>query len=448
MLGVIAALVLTMPPAQTLADIASSVFAQGGTPGMAVTVVQHGSVAYSGGFGYADPAAKRPATPDTRFAIGSLSKQFTAVSVLSLVQNGRLSLDDRLAKYFPQLPHADTITIRELLNQTSGLHNYPDTREHAWPLSGHVSLENIIAVLATDKPDFAPGTRYEYSNSNYTVLAAIVQKVSGVPFERYLQQHIFDRLGMRESGYGYALQHSGNLAVPYVGGKPAPMQLTLDLYGGAGGIISTANDLARWDAALLAGSILDARSMRELWTAGHPASGSSNYAMGFVADTLDGHSYVWHNGYAPYAGGYCYNAIFPQQHLAIVVLTNGDIESEQGKPETLVRRIFEAYVPPTALRGDPAIGALAKKTLRGFQTGDVDRADMTPGFAAILTPAVLRQSKTIWAPLGEPQSFSLTGTSTRDGSTEYIYRVEFPGGNVESLVIFIKSGKVAGFTMR
>jgi D-alanyl-D-alanine carboxypeptidase len=448
MLAAIAAVfVMLAPAAQTLSNIAASVFAQGGTPGMAVTVLQHGRVVYSEGFGYADPAAKKAATPNTRFAIGSLSKQFTAVSALMLVQSGKLSLDDRLAKFFPNLPNAKSITIRELLNQTSGLHNYPNTDEHPWPLEGPVELAKILGILATDKPDFAPGEKYEYSNSNYTVLAAIVQKVSGVPFGEYLQKHIFEPLHMSRSGYGYAMQQSGDLAVPYAGGMPASPRISLDLYAGAGGVVSTAADMARWDRALLGGTLLNAPEMQALWTPGHPAQGGSSYAMGFVADSLDGHSYVWHNGYTPNAGGYCYNALFPQQHLGIVVLTNGGIDTEQGKPETLVRRIFEAYVPVRAMQDDPAIAALAQKTLRGFQTGDVDRADMTPGFAAFVTPEVVARSESAWAPLGEAQSFTLTGRNTSQGATQYVYRVEFPGGTVESLYIFIRNGKVAGFTM-
>lgn len=445
--AMMAVFLMLAPTSQALGDIAKSVFAQGGTPGMAVAVVHNGQVVFSGGFGYADPASTKSATPDTRFAVGSLSKQFTAVSVLTLVQDGKLSLDDRLAKFFPKFPNASTITIRQLLNQTSGLHNYPNTDEHAWPLSGAVDLDTILTTLATDKPDFAPGEKYEYSNSNYTVLAAIVQQVSGAPFGRFLEQRIFKPLGLSRSGYGYVMQRAGDLAVPYIGKNPAPLQISLDLYAGAGGVVSTANDMARWDEALLRGSLLQVAQARLLWTPGRPQTGESSYAMGFVADTLDEQPYVWHNGYTPYAGGYCFNAIFPQQHLAVIVLTNGGIDDEQGKPETLVRRIFEAYVPPSPLHADAAITALAQKMLRGFQSGQVDRSVMTPGFAAYVTPAVLARATAVWAPLGEARSFALTSTGESRGAMRYIYRVQFPGGIVKSVYLFVRDGKAAGFTM-
>ncbi len=449
MIAAIAAiLMLLSPTVKTISGIAASVFAQGGAPGMAIAVVRDGKVVYSGGYGYADPASRAAATPQTRFAIGSLSKQFAAVSVLSLVQHGKLSLNDKVATFFPKLPNADEMTIRELLNQTSGLHNYPDTREHAWPLSGSVDPGAIIDVLATDKPDFAPGAHYAYSNSNYTVLAAIVQKVTGMPFAQYLQQSIFSPLGMSRSGYGYALQQTGDLAVPYVAGKPAPKAVTLDLYAGAGAIVSTASDMALWDEALLGGSLLDAQGMNLLFTPGRPADAQSIYGMGFIVDTLDGHPYMWHNGYAPGAGGYCYNAIFPQQHLAVVILTNGDISSEQGKPETLAARIFESYVPVRALQADPAITALAKEVLRGFQNGNIDRAEMTPSFSAFVTPAILAQAKAAWSSLGEAQSFTLTSTSAQEGATQYLYRVEFPDGVVKTVYMAIADGKVSGFTLR
>jgi len=128
------------------------------TPGVAVAILHHGSIVYEAGFGTAGPNNAR-VTPATRFAIGSLTKQFTAVAALQLVRQGKLSLDDRLKKFLPELPNASPITIRELLNQTSGLHNYPNP-QHEWPKSGAVQSSRLIAYFAKDLSDFTPGRKW------------------------------------------------------------------------------------------------------------------------------------------------------------------------------------------------------------------------------------------------------------------------------------------------
>ncbi|HEX6964683.1 MAG TPA: serine hydrolase domain-containing protein [Gemmatimonadaceae bacterium] len=318
-------------------------------PGFTMIVVFRGQVPYVRSFGVADVAAKAPVTPDTRFAIGSLSKQFVAVSILKLAEEGRLSLDDPLSKYLPAMPNAQQITVRELLYQTSGLHNFPRTDEHHWPLHGVIPPDSLFAILATDKPDFAPGTAWEYSNTNYAVLAEIVAKVSGMPYGLYLQRRIFTPAQMFTSGSGYVSQ--AGTATPYQGKAPFRKEpsLSLDLFYGAGDVVSTASDLAKWDLALMNGTLLDDSSMRELWTAGTLSDGKPvNYAMGFVPTTLDGHREVWHNGLTPGAGGYCFNAIFPDDGLAVIVLSNGAYFS--GKPERIARDVLEAYFPVTATR--------------------------------------------------------------------------------------------------
>ncbi|HKU80859.1 MAG TPA: serine hydrolase domain-containing protein, partial [Candidatus Tumulicola sp.] len=166
-------------------------------PGAVAGIMRDGNVTLEA-FGVRDQRGT-PMTQDARFAIGSLTKQFTAVAVLMLAKERRLSLDDRLARYFPALPNAKTITIRMLLNQTSGLHNYPKTTEHTWPLYGTIDPTRLFAIFAQDKPDFAPGTKWEYSNTNYAILAGIVAMASGVPYGEFLQQRIFGPLGMTSS---------------------------------------------------------------------------------------------------------------------------------------------------------------------------------------------------------------------------------------------------------
>ncbi len=415
-------------------------------PGAVVAVSKDGSVASLQAFGVRDKRGT-PMTESTRFAIGSLTKQFTAVAVLMLAQDGKLSLDDALAKYFPRLPNANGITLRMLLNQTSGLHNYPNTTEHAWPLHGAIDPAALFAIFATDQPDFAPGTKWEYSNTNYAVLAGIVAKVSGIHYGAFLQQHIFTPLQMTSSGYGYAAQ--ANIAEATWQGQwyPANQQLSLDLYYGAGGIVSTAADLVKWDDALMTGALLDAASMRDLWTSGTLNNGSPTaYAMGFVPSSVDGQEEVWHNGLAPSVGGLCYNALFPKLHLAVIVLTNAGDESLDTFSSDLVRAALEAYVPVAAASGeDPAITALVRSLLVQFRSGTLDRDDFEGTFNAAITPQLVRANQPFFEHLGDVTTLTFTGSEPVRHSTLYSYRGAFSDGSVHDIQLCVYQGKVCGF---
>ena len=343
-LGGAPGLMAQIPGRATFDSIGAQSLANARAPGFSLAVVRQGRIVYARGFGIADLARRTPVDAGTRFAIGSLSKQFAAASILRLVERDSLTLDDHLADYLPGMPNAQRITLRELLNQTSGLHNFPRTDEHHWPLQGVIAPALLFSILRTDSADFAPGTRWEYSNTNYAALAYIVARRSAMPYATWLRREIFGPLHMSASGAGYAAQ--AGTATPYQGTGVFTKQFTLslDLFYGAGGIVSSATDLARWDIALLQGRVLTAASMHDLWTAGQLADGTPvNYAMGFVPASLAGHREVWHNGLAPGAGGYCYNAIFPDDELAVIVLSNG--LSFAGEPERMVRSVLEAFFP-------------------------------------------------------------------------------------------------------
>jgi len=283
----------------------------------------------------------------------SLTKQFTAVAALQLVRQGKLSLDDRLKKFLPKLPNASSITIRELLNQTSGLHNYPNP-QHEWPKSGPVQSSRLIAYFAKDLSDFTPGTKWAYSNTNYAVLADIVARVSGKPYRSVLSDTIFNPLGMTASGYGFGSQRPSD-ATPAktdsTAWTPDNERVTLDVAYGAGGIISTAHDMAKWDAALL-GSFIDDATRRLLWAPGKLSDGSHTaYGMGFGLDRMYGHRDVWHNGYVPGAGGFCYNYLFPSDGLAVIVLTNSGKEQSESTAREIARTALKSYSQKIAPAG-------------------------------------------------------------------------------------------------
>jgi D-alanyl-D-alanine carboxypeptidase len=338
-----------VPPfAHTVDTIAQGAIDKTLAPGMAVAVVRNGSIIYEAGFGVAGPD-NAPVTPATRFAIGSLTKQFTAVAALQLVRQARLSLDDPLSKFLPALPNATSITVRELLDQTSGLHNYPNPREHKWPSKGPVPPSALFAFFAEDKSDFNPGTKWAYSNTNYAALAEIVARTTGKPYGTVLAENIFDPLGMTASGYGFASQRPSD-ATPAeprsTAWTPESERVTLDVPYGAGGIISTPHDMATWDSALLGDSFIDDATRKLLWEPGRLSNGAHTaYGMGFVIDRMDGHRMVWHNGSVARAGGFCYNALFPQDGLAVVVLTNSGKMQTESAARAIDRAVLDGVFP-------------------------------------------------------------------------------------------------------
>jgi D-alanyl-D-alanine carboxypeptidase len=431
---------ISVPMPEVLDKIGERVAAQNRAPGFAFLVQCEGKALFSRGYGLANIEDKIAITPDTRFAIGSISKQFAAASILLLKQQGKLSLDDKLSTWLPHLPNANKITLRMLLYHISGLHNFPSTNEHEWPTKGIVIPGRIFAILATDKPDFEPGIRYAYSNTDYAALAEVVSGVSGKSYSEFLRTNIFAPLNMSDSGNGYEAQEVG-IAVPYrgIGSFARQDGWSLDLYYGAGSIVSTVLDLAKWDQALLSGSLLDSASKHDLWTPGTLADGEPvPYGMGFVPATLDGHLEVQHNGYVPFAGGYCLNAIFPNDRLAIVVLSNGSIEDFGGQPERIVREVFESLL----LTDDPSVSSLAKKIFNQVRQGEIDTTllteNMSEGFHSQM-PTVMNN----FAALGDLEELVFQGRrSSENGMTKYTYRGSFAAGEHQIEISINSDGKV------
>jgi CubicO group peptidase (beta-lactamase class C family) len=450
-------------PSAIFDRIGDDALAGGKAPGFSLVVVHGDEIVYARGFGLADVKRGIAVEPQTRFAIGSITKQFTAASILLLAARGKLGLDDTVAKFDPTYPNASRITLRMLLNQTSGLHNYPTPGEHAWPWAGPLPIRKLLAILATDKPDFDPGTRWEYSNANYALLSGILEQADGIDEGAFLERNIFGPLKMSASGYGNAAQRAA-VATPYAGtttpNAPKPTDFLvqdgvgLDIYAGAGAIVSTAPDLAKWDLALMRGTLLDAAATHALWSAGSLANGTPvNYAMGFVPATLAGHREVWHNGLAPGAGGYCYNAIFPDDGLAVIILSNG--YDFRGVPERMVVRVLAAYDPkagallapataPSPAPGeDPAVTARAKEWYHRLQTGTVDLTQATPAFAARLTPDLLAQIHAGMAGTSEPTDWIYLGARSANGVTISTYWIRIDGAVHTWSIGLTHDGKIA-----
>jgi CubicO group peptidase (beta-lactamase class C family) len=307
-------------------------------PGAAIIVVKNGQVIFRGGYGTANMELQVPLRPEMVFRLASVTKQFTAVAVMMLVDEGRLKLDDPLTKFFPDYPSGDKITILNLLTHTSGI---PDYINKIWParIAEGFDPDGLVELFKHDPLLSEPGAKEEYSNANYVLLGDIIEKVSGQPYGKFLNERIFQPLGMTHTGYernqelvsgrvsGY-LQKDGR----YLNAAFLHMS---QLYA-AGGLDSTVDDLARWDAAIDAGKLLKPASWARVFSPMKLSNGEmSDYAFGWVVSQFQGESVVSHAGGMP--GFRSYVMRIPGQHVYIALLSND--ESAEIQPEIVANKI-------------------------------------------------------------------------------------------------------------
>jgi CubicO group peptidase (beta-lactamase class C family) len=293
----------------------------GDVPGAAVLVLRDGQPVVRAGYGLADLETGTPATPATNYRLASVTKQFTAASILLLAEDGRLTLDDRVRKWLPSLPQAaETVTIRHLLTHTSGLIDYEDVIPESFAAQAHDA--DVLRLLETeDRTYFRPGTGYRYSNSGYALLGLIVQRASGKSFATFLRERIFGPLGMNNTvAYEDGVSTVNNRAFGYTqeaGSWNRTDQDQTSAVLGDGGIYSSIDDLAKWDAALYDSRLLQPSSLRAAFTpATHTDDPDVEYGYGWriTGETL------WHSGES--VGFRNVIVRYPKRHMTVVVLTN------------------------------------------------------------------------------------------------------------------------------
>jgi D-alanyl-D-alanine carboxypeptidase len=293
-----------------------------------VLIAREGREVFAQGFGAADRASGVEATPDTRFDIGSLSKQFTAAAVLRLESEGRLSVNDPVSRHLPEYPRpaGDRITLHHLLTHTAGLPSLGrrGQLEHVTEDCSPRTLDELIAYSRDLPLDFEPGAEYRYSNSGYMLLAAAVQRVAGMPFDEYLRTALLEPAGMRATGRVLPGEASAGVAVGYTGYAPDIQPrgcVHASWHTGGGGLHSTARDLLRWDQALAAGRILPPEQLAKFYHP-HVQTGRAGraYAYGWNRFDLFGRPVVHHNGGTE--GFIAEFMRFPDDGLLVVVLAN------------------------------------------------------------------------------------------------------------------------------
>ncbi|QNH62624.1 serine hydrolase domain-containing protein [Hymenobacter sediminicola] len=228
---------------------------------------QNGQVIYSRALGLEQPGG--PATPATRYRIGSISKTFTATMVMQLVEEGKLKLDAPIATWFPMMPNATKITVDQLLHHRSGLHNFTDDPAYEQYMTQPKTQAELLAIMAKPAVDFEPGAKFEYSNTNYVLLGYLVEKVTKQPYAKALQKRITGKLKLKDTYYGGRIDGKQHEAASFkwsgTAWQPEP-ETDMSIPGGAGAIVSTPTDLARFIEGLYAGKLVKPATLQQMQT--------------------------------------------------------------------------------------------------------------------------------------------------------------------------------------
>ncbi|HME32348.1 MAG TPA: serine hydrolase domain-containing protein [Terriglobales bacterium] len=422
-------------------DIARQILATTGVPSSSLAVVKDGEIAYLQAYGNARLDPPTPARPEMRYSIGSISKQFTATAILMLAEEGKLSLDDPVSKYVSGLTRGNEVTIRELLSHTSGYQDYWP-QDYVMPMMlKPVTPEEILDRWGRIPLDFDPGTKWQYSNTNYVIAGVIVEKVSGMPLWVLLGKRVFTPLGMS------SIADTNEKALPATdpGGyfryalgplHPAPKEGKGWMFA-AGELAMTAKDLAKWDISIIDQAVLKPASYKEMETVVLLKNGApTRYGLGIGVSLVNGHRVLEHGGEV--SGFTADNIVMPDDKMAIVVLTNQDAAEAASQIGSQIRSVLLKSLHPEDQKEDVKI----RKVYEGLQQGKIDRALFTDNANYYFNDQALRDYASSLGPLGAPQSFTSAGASLRGGMTERIYEVKYSTKNLVIIIYEMPDGKL------
>jgi D-alanyl-D-alanine carboxypeptidase len=284
-------------------------------------IASNGEVVYQDAIGYSqvNGDAKTPATVKTKYRIGSITKMFTATMIFQLIEEGKLSLNTPLATYFPQMPNATRITIGEMLDHRSGLHNFTNDSLYRTYMTRPQTEAAMLAIMAKEKPDFEPDTKAQYSNTNFVLLGYIIEKITGRPYREELKKRVTSKIDLTDTYYGGKADVANNEAYSYSFMDKWQQQPETDMSipGGAGAIVSTPTDLVKFITALFDGKLISAGSLEQMKTM------RDNYGMAmFVIPFYDKKSYGHTGGIDGFSSMLAY---FPEDKLAVAYISNGTV---------------------------------------------------------------------------------------------------------------------------
>jgi D-alanyl-D-alanine carboxypeptidase len=455
-LGLVCVMAVALPmaaqstlPAATASGIdtvAAEVLKTTGVPSASVAVVQGGKVAYVKAYGMArlDPAMA--AEPGMQYSIGSISKQFTATTVLLLVQDGKVKLNDPVGKYLPGLTRANEVTIRQVLSMTSGYQDFWPEDYVMTSMMKPTNPQQILDVWGKKPLDFEPGTEWQYSNTNYVIAGRIAEIAGGKPLIEQLQERIFRPLKMTGVLNSDASRLPANDPTGYYQHalgplRPAPLEGQGWMFA-AGELAMPASDLALWNISLMNRTLLAPASYDAMFTEVKLKDGrGSGYGLGVFVGKQDDHRTISHSGEV--SGFVSQNVVYPDDKIAVTVLTNEDASRAAG--------VLAGKIAPLVLGGasaasaDGAAAAAEKRALdifAGLQGGKLDRSQLTAFCDAYFTDEAVEDFAASLTPLGMPSSFKQVVEEKRGGMTFRVFNVGFSGKQVRVTVYEMPDGKL------
>jgi CubicO group peptidase (beta-lactamase class C family) len=397
-------------------------------PAASIAIVEGGRIVYARAYGEQAPGV--PARTDARYAIASISKQFTATALLMLADRGRLTLDDPVARWEPALTQANRVTVRQLLNHSAGYRDYWPQDYSFAAMADPVTPQAILDRWAKAPLDFAPGTRHQYSNTGYVVAGRIVEKASGQPLMPWLSANILTPLGLASAVDADTGMTAAD-ARPHMRYALGPVRAARPAAPGwlfaAGELAMTASDLARWDIAMIDRRLLSpsgyAAQQAPLVL---PDGEATGYGLGIEIDAVDGHRRLHHGGEA--VGFLSENRVYPDDRAAIVVLDNADF----GDAETAIADRIEAIL----LARDAAAGdtTRVRALYAALRAGTLDPAQLTADARYYFTPAALADYRASLSALPEPIGIDRLSSGLRGGFTVERYRIRLPGRTLSAVL--------------
>jgi D-alanyl-D-alanine carboxypeptidase len=457
-------------------DAVQRIMKRNDVPAVSLAIVRHGQIAYQKAYGMAElptgvgrvgrKPGGRSANTSTRFAIGSVSKEFTAASILALVDRGKVSLDDTVSKYLSDLTDGEHITIRELLSHTSGYRDYFLQEYIPARMRRPTTVDAILRAWAEGPVDFPPGEEWQYSGTNYVIAGHIVEKVTGLPYEKFLADYILRPVGITDQTYADHPSQPERNAVGYYRfalGPPRPAPRTGQnwLFAMAD-LDMTAKDVALWDISVMNQSLLKATSYQAMSSDAKTAGGRlTGYGLGFFVRTITGidgkeHLMLHHPG--EISGFRSHNFVLPDLKAAVVILTNAEYSNttdelaQQLQNLVEIRRVDNSGSNPTVFSAPPilipkenAIEARAHKLVADLVKGRIDRDDLGPDALATFTPDAVSDIRESLAPLGELQRVRLDYTQLRGGTKHYALTLVYLHRELQVAEYDLTSGKIEQF---
>ena len=412
-----------------------------GAPSASIAIVRGGQIVYEQAYGDARLEPKTPAAPSMRYAIGSISKQFTAAAILLLAEDGKLSLADKVAKWFPDLAHAKDVTVRELLSMTAGYQDFwPQDylfTDVLTPIRPQALIERWSRQL-----DFEPGTQWQYSNTNYAIAGQIIERVTGMSLMDFMRQRIFTPLKMNSATDVNAGPLGTDDAAAYLRHALGPLRLApKEAPGwllGAAHLAMTAHDLALWDISMIHRTVLrsgsyDAQQTAALLKTGNP----TGYGLGVEVSRARERRSLSHSG--AISGYTSHNRVYPGDRAAVVAFTN-IYPGSADAPSQLVDRIEKILF---AADESAAAAALkrARETYDGLVKGALDRRRLMPSVSAYFTEQVVADYATSLAALGTPTEFKETRHIMRGGMSVRDYDIRAEKVLMQLVVMTLPDGR-------